>query len=295
MESLIERFAQADIGGEWCGFSDGNGNGHGCDDGSGKGYGNGFKHCKYGYGNGYGKDYGNGYNVGGGNGNGNGYGYGSTSGAGSGDGSGYDLSLSYYGCGGIKSINGMKTYFIDGVLTAIASVFGNIAKGYIIEFDMYLRPCYIAKHGEHFAHGETIRAAQAALEYKVLADMDTEEIITKFKERFEFGIEYPVKDFYQWHYRLTGSCEMGRKSFAKSHGIDIENDTMTVERFIELTKDSYGGNVIKELAAVYNIEGKDEEADIDVKTVDTLYALRPFFELLKHIENAQYFRSDDTP
>lgn len=48
------------------------------------------------------------------------------------------------------------------------------------------------------------------------------------------------------------SCEMGRKSFAVTHGIDLDNDYMTVQEFIELTKDSFGGQVIRKLAEVYD-------------------------------------------
>ena len=216
LESLIERFAQISS----------NGSGSGSGNGIGSGYGNG-------YGSGYGNGYGNGY--GSGNGNGDGCGYGS----------GYNRSS------GIKAINGQAVYTIDYIPTIITAVFGNIAKGYIVESNLYLRPCYIAKGNDCFAHGETIRKAQQALENKIYAGMDSEEVIEKFKEQFELGKEYPAKEFYHWHYRLTGSCEMGRKSFAESHGIDIEHDVMTVERFIELTKDSFGGSIIRQLDNAY--------------------------------------------
>ena len=69
-----------------------------------------------------------------------------------------------------------------------------------------------------------------------------------FTERFKLDKTYPAKEFYIWHNKLTGSCEMGRKAFVKDHGIDIENDSMTVAEFIHLTKDSYGGSIIKKLA-----------------------------------------------
>lgn len=187
----------------------------------------------YGDGNGYGNGYGSG----------DGYGYGNGYGDGSGDGNGNGKR--------IKAINGQQVYMIDDIPTIITAVFGNIAKGYIVENNLYLRPCYIVKGNDCFAHGETIRKAQEALEDKIYAGMDSEEVIEKFKEQFELGKEYPAKEFYHWHYRLTGSCEMGRKSFAESHGIDIEHDVMTVERFIELTKDSFGGSIIRQLDNAY--------------------------------------------
>ena len=59
--------------------------------------------------------------------------------------------------------------------------------------------------------------------------------------------KYPAKDFFIWHNRLTGSCEMGRKSFASDNGIDLENGEYTVKEFVEITKNAYGGQIIKQL------------------------------------------------
>ena len=99
-----------------------------------------------------------------------------------------------------------------------------------------------------FAHGETLREAQAALEEKLFEYMDTDERISLFLQQFpDTDKTYLAKDFYTWHNKLTGSCEMGRKAFAHDHGIDIENDTMTVAEFIDLTRNSFGGSVIQQL------------------------------------------------
>jgi hypothetical protein len=58
--------------------------------------------------------------------------------------------------------------------------------------------------------------------------------------------------FYDWHHRLTGSCDMGRRQFARDHGIDVDSDTMTLREFLALTKDAYGGSVIRK--AMENLE-----------------------------------------
>ena len=108
-------------------------------------------------------------------------------------------------------------------------------------------------HG-YFAHGKTLKEAQSALESKIFDDMDIEEKIAEFKKQFNVTDRYPVRRFYDWHNKLTGSCEMGRKAFADSHGIDIDNDFMTVPEFIEVTRDSYGGEVIKQLEESYKEE-----------------------------------------
>lgn len=236
------------------------GNDRGNGDGNGRGYGNGYGDGYgrgNGYGSGYGDGYGNGYSNGSGNGSGYGYGHGDGNGYGYGygNGRGYSYGYSY----GIKRINNQTVYRIDNIPTVITYIKGNIAKGYILEFNVCLKPCYIIKHGRYFAHGETMRAARAALEEKIYADMNTEEAIERFAAAFpKTDCPYAARDFYVWHNRLTGSCEMGRKSFALTHDIDIENGRMTVREFVGLTKDSFGGGVIRALAEKMGIEGEEQ-------------------------------------
>ena len=128
----------------------------------------------------------------------------------------------------------------------------NVAKGAILNFDLTLTPCYIVKEGNTFAHGETLHKAMAALRDKLFEDMPEEERIAAFVKEHKVGIKYPVSDLYDWHHRLTGSCEMGRKAFAKDHNIDIDHDKMTVEEFVKLTEDAYGGGTIRKLKDEYN-------------------------------------------
>ena len=197
----------------------------------GNGRGNGFG---YGYSNGFGYGFGDG-NV---DGDGNGFGDGSGDGRGYGD--------------GIKNINGHNVYNVDDTPTIFTHIHGNVAKGYVLERNVIFKPCYIVKGNGYFAHGETLQEAQNALEEKIINEMDVEEKIKLFKEKFpDVNKKYTVKDFYQWHHILTGSCEMGRKSFANSHNIDIDNDMMTVKEFIKLTENAYCGEVIKELKESY--------------------------------------------
>ena len=206
--------------------SDGDGSG----DGSGYGYGNGSG-SGYGYGYGYGDGYGYGY------GNGSGSGYGSGDGDGSGDGSGY----------GIKSFNRETVYQIDGVNTLIRSVRGNTAHGAIVNNDLTTTPCYIVKQGDIFAHGETLREAMEALREKLFEDMPEDERIDAFLRETDREKAYPTQYFYDWHHCLTGSCDMGRKQFARDHGVDLEHGMMTLTEFLELTKDAYGGDVIRKV------------------------------------------------
>ena len=210
--------------------SSGDGYGYGSGDGYGYGYGDGD-----GYGSGSGDGYGYGYGDGYGYGSGYGYGYG----YGSGDGSGYGS--------GIKSFNRKTVYRIDGVNTLIRSVRGNTAHGAIVNNDLTLTPCYIVKQDNVFAHGETLREAMGALREKLFEDMPEEERIDAFLRETDREKAYPTQYFYDWHHRLTGSCDMGRKQFAHDHGVDLEHGMMTLAEFLELTKDAYGGDVIRKV------------------------------------------------
>ena len=193
----------------------------------------------YGYGYGYGSGYGTGY------------------GASSGYGPGYGSGDGYGHGSGIKKYDGEDVHMIDGVQTIITAVHGNIAKGNILQGDLTLTPCFVAKVDGFFAHGETARAAVESARDKAFEDMPQEKRIAAFLDEIKPNTAYPVMTLYDWHHRLTGSCEAGRKAFAKDHGIDLSAD-MTREAFFELTKGAYGGNVIREAMRIAERE-KDGE------------------------------------
>lgn len=205
--------------------SDGNGNGYGFGNGYGNGYG-------YGDGDGYGNSYGNGYGDGRGDGRGDGDGGGG---------------------GGVKEINGHAVYVIDNTRTIITSIHGNVAQGFILEHNTKLVPCYIAKDNNHFAHGKTLREAFTSLQEKLYDDSTEEERIQAFKRKFpSYDTKYSNQDLFVYHHVLTGSCRMGRESFANSRGISLSDKT-TVREFVQLTKDAYGGDIIKKLPKAYGL------------------------------------------
>lgn len=159
-------------------------------------------------------------------------------GSGSGDGNGYGS--------GVKSLDNHEIYIVDGVATIITAVFNNYAKGYVVGNDLTLKPCYIAKNRNIFAHGKTLRESVAALQDKLFEEMPEEERIAAFIECHDYEGTYNNTDLYDWHHRLTGSCEMGRQQFAEDHGINLDGK-MNIKEFIELTKNAYGGEIIKKL------------------------------------------------
>lgn len=184
-----------------------------------------------------------------GSGGGSGSGYGDGSGSGSGYGNGYESGL---GLGlGLKSINNQDVYIIDGLQTIISSIRNNIAKGFLVNSDLTLSPCFIAKVGNCFAHSEDIHSAVAEATQKHLGSLDVEEKIEEFKKKFNNTDKYPAKAFFDWHNILTGSCLMGRNQFVSQHGYDLENDTFTVKEFIKICENDFGGDIIKKLKEFY--------------------------------------------
>jgi len=216
------------------GYGDGDGSGYGSGDGSGDGDGDGS-----GYGSGDGYGYGDGYGDGSGSGYGSGDDYGYGDGYGSGDG---------YG-DGLKSYSNNPIHYIDEIQTVIEQLKGNIAKGFIINKDLTTRLIYIAKAGNSFAHGETAKKALRDAEKKHLNNSPVEEKIESFYNKFDGLDKIPAKDLFDWHFVLTGSCETGRDMFVRERDIDLNNDAFTVQEFVDLTKDSYGGEIVKQLIA----------------------------------------------
>ena len=225
LQERIERFLFVSSG---SGYGDGSGDGYGSGSGSGDGYSDGD-----GYGSGSGS--GDGYSDGDGSGSGYGVGYGSGYGVGYGVGDGSE----------VKSLNGEIVVLVDEVPTIIRSICGNVARGAIVRGDLTLRDCWIVKQDGFFAHGNTLRGAMEAMRDKLMEDMPEDERIDAFLRETNRKKPYPAQYFYDWHHRLTGSCDMGRKAFAKDHGIDLKNGTMTLHEFLELTKNAYGGEVIR--------------------------------------------------
>ena len=219
--SAAERFAQAAHAG---GSGSGSGSGSGTVSGTGSGYG----YCS-------------------------GDGFGSVSGYGTGYGSGFGSGSGFRS--GIRRFCGEDVYMIDGIPTMLGIIHGNIARGRILLEDLTTKACYVVKQGSVYAHGKTPREAMEALRDKLFEGMPLEERIKEFVKAHEWGKAYPSADYYDWHHKLTGSCEMGRSEFAAAHGYKLTADELlTVEEFIDLTEGSYGGDIIRRLREAYNKE-----------------------------------------
>lgn len=225
----------------------GDGYGYSYRDGCGSCHGDG---CGYGYGAGYG------YGDGCGAGSCYCHGAGSCDGHGAGCGAGYG-----YGAGdgdGVKVLNGENVHLVDGLQTIIKSVHGNIAQGFILNSDLTLQPCYIVKENNKFAHGDTLHDAFTSLREKLYNDSTEEERIEAFVKKFpNYDAPYSNRDLFAYHHVLTGSCRMGRESFCKDKGINLDGST-TVRDFVSLTKDSYGSETIRMLPQAYEVNEQNE-------------------------------------
>ena len=269
MEDVKKFVDSSELDGDGLGgfYGDGRGNGYG--NGNGKGDGDGDSNGD-GDGNGNGKGFGFGHGTavfgtnpfgtlksvfvaesfgscGFGNGKGNGFG------DGFGDGGGYCGGCNGKGKG-LKSVNGYALFEIDGIPTGIYKARGNVAKGFILQ-NFAPVDCYIVKDGDTYAHGITLREAEDALLEKIMENMDEDEAIEKFVERFKPNILYQNREFFEWHHYLTGSCRMGRENFCSNHGVDMDGES-TPEYFIELTKNAYGGETIRKLEKHYTKQGE---------------------------------------
>lgn len=153
----------------------------------------------------------------------------------------------------IKEVNGDVVYNIDGVPTIIKIVHGNVAQGFILRNDLQFTPCFIVKGLNTFAHGDTLHNAFADLQEKLYDNNTEEECIKAFYKKFPgYDTPYSNHDLFTYHHVLTGSCRMGRENFCKDMGINLDGYT-TIREFVNLTKNSYGGHIIRKLPMVYDI------------------------------------------
>jgi len=153
----------------------------------------------------------------------------------------------------LKEYNGNKVWYIDNLPTLIDSVHGDYyAKGRLVNGDLTLTSCYIARSGNSLAHGETLRKAAEDAQAKAMEQMPLEERLDRFKAEFpSLDSKEKCEVFYHWHHILTGSCTMGRDQFVRDHGLNMDKE-YTVGYFLDIVKDAYGSGVIRKLREMYS-------------------------------------------
>lgn len=134
-------------------------------------------------------------------------------------------------------------------MTIIYSIKGDLARGAILRDDLTLKPCWIAKRGNFFAHGDTTHSAFAAAEAKYRQRLPIEDRIKAFVAAHP-DLDAAYGDLFEWHNTLTGSCEFGRREWCRRNGLKPD-DSITLKEFFRLTGDEYGGEVIRRVEKMY--------------------------------------------
>lgn len=96
-----------------------------------------------------------------------------------------------------------------------------------------LKKCWIAQHGEYFAHGKTIEQAMRDVRFKAMEhDFDQDELIAEIKARGTVQFN----DFRL----ITGACESGLKHGMEQAGLDPSADELPLEAVLGAAFGSYG-------------------------------------------------------
>ena len=138
----------------------------------------------------------------------------------------------------------IKGYFVvDGILCKLL----NQKRGsYKVETFPQRKICYLADYQGEIAHGDTLREAQEEARRKYFSGLTFKENKKRFLQEFEKKRKLSGKALYEWHGVLTGSCRFGRDRFCEQHNIDLRKK-YTLKEFVDIVKDDFGGNKIKQL------------------------------------------------
>ena len=94
-----------------------------------------------------------------------------------------------------------------------------------------LKPCYLAKVGNHWAHGKTVKEAVQDATDKAVGDMDQSEVVAEIKSTGKVTVA---------QYRaITGACREGCRHFLQTIGKPDATE-LNLEEAKELTKGQYG-------------------------------------------------------
>ncbi len=133
---------------------------------------------------------------------------------------------------------------------------GNVAQGYLLTPDYSLPKTYVFRHkgrkGMIFGMGSTLKRAYNDLQIKLLSEESVETRLEYFLRMFPryYNTLYSVKDLFECHGWLTESCEGGRYEFMRDHDLTFD-DEMTIDEFVRLTRDEFGGEIIERLMWMY--------------------------------------------
>ena len=94
--------------------------------------------------------------------------------------------------------------------------------------------CYVAKQGNIYAHGDTIKDAVCDLKFKIIEGRDISDVVAEIHQTGVVTRE---------QYRVvTGACRAGVAAFLADHGIPDDLESMPLRDVLKLTSGAYGGS-----------------------------------------------------
>ena len=101
-----------------------------------------------------------------------------------------------------------------------------------------LDQCYVARSGDTYAHGNSIKRAIDDLAFKMADKLDREEVIAEIRSSGQVT---------RHQYRaITGACQSGVDDFLRQAGVPEDLDAMPLQDVLHITKGAYGGSTFAE-------------------------------------------------
>ena len=145
----------------------------------------------------------------------------------------------------LKMLHKKTVFDIDGMAFIPEKVKNNFVSGISISKKNFSETqCFLGKFENCVAHGKTIKEALLSAQEKYFSSIDFEQKKEQLLKLFEEKNKLSVKELYSWHGILTGSCRFGRSEFQKEHNLK-DDDLLSLDEFIQLTENSFGGDKIR--------------------------------------------------
>jgi len=97
---------------------------------------------------------------------------------------------------------------------------------------------YIARIGDHAAHGNTLQEAIEDVRYKLI-ESDPDGVAREIRETQSVTVS---------QYRaITGACREGCRNWMASHSVPLETESIPLRQLMEMLGDSYGADRFREL------------------------------------------------
>ena len=156
--------------------------------------------------------------------------------------------LSYYD-GELNEIYDGLSY-IEKHLTHIDNITDKEACGFYLGRSGRKIPFFAIKDDDKIGIGASYGHASDVLLMKQTIGISEEQRLSEFIESHEKDKSYTVENLWDWHRYLTLSCYSGGERFRDEHGLKME-DLMSIQHFISITENDFGGHIIKKLKPYY--------------------------------------------